>query len=348
MILQLGDVVADVVNQREAGFPGADLQHLLEGPPHAAGDHLPVGKGEVGGGAHRPQVALPFLRPERRAAELAVRERDPVLGGRTDHLGDEVVADLVAQTAGTGVDDHRDGVQLQTEDAGRDLVVNLGHVPDLHEVVARAERSELAAPPLQGPIGNQIGPRSGEAPSLLDVVQVGGAAEPPRHRPAGALRQHLPELPDLQPQVFPLGADAGRNIVEQPLHQLLHPGLEGFPAQAGAQEPDPAIDVIADSSGRNHAVLGIEGGDSADGKAVAPVNIRHREGGPDDARQVGHVDHLLQAHGIDHVPHHFFIGVDDSRHPHARDRADLVTAFVQLGQRRSLNLVRGNLLTGRK
>lgn len=61
-----------------------------------------------------------------------------------------------------------------------------------------------------------------------------------------------------------------------------------------AQGAHAAGNIETDSTGRDDAaVLGIEGGDAADGEAVAPVGIGHRVRRRDDPRQAGDVGHLL-------------------------------------------------------
>src|SRR3989442_4392136 len=57
------------------------------------------------------------------------------------------------------------------------IFVDLGHPLHLGEVVPRAERSELGPAALPGAIGDELGPRPLEPPSLLDVQQIAGLSE---------------------------------------------------------------------------------------------------------------------------------------------------------------------------
>ena len=81
-------------------------------------------------------------------------------------------------------------------------------------------------------------------------------------------------------------------------HQLLHERLEPRPhvleAEARPHQPHAAVDVEPDAARRDHAVGLVHGRDAADGEAVAPVDVRHRDAGGDHARQRRHVGDLLQ------------------------------------------------------
>jgi hypothetical protein len=74
------------------------------------------------------------------------------------------------------VDDDRDLVELETENARGFRVVNLRDVADLEEVIARAERAELFASALPRAVRDFRGTGAGDAAVLLDVREVGLAA----------------------------------------------------------------------------------------------------------------------------------------------------------------------------
>src|SRR5439155_4557793 len=61
-----------------------------------------------------------------------------------------------------------------------------------------------------------------------------------------------------------------------------------------------SIDVVPDSSRRDDPFLSIEAGHAPNGKPVAPVNVGHGIGSPHDARQLGDVGNLDEAHVVDH------------------------------------------------
>src|SRR4051812_20739115 len=77
------------------------------------------------------------------AAQLPIRQLDAVLARRCDHHARVVVARLVAQAARSAVNHDGDRVQPETETIRDALVVDLGHVLDLGEVIARPERAQL-------------------------------------------------------------------------------------------------------------------------------------------------------------------------------------------------------------
>lgn len=52
-------------------------ENLLERLTGLMGQKLPVAPGVVGGGTHRRKISLPFLRMNRRAGELLVRQLNP-------------------------------------------------------------------------------------------------------------------------------------------------------------------------------------------------------------------------------------------------------------------------------
>ena len=60
MLFDLCDVMADIVNQREAQFFGADGERFHEGLLRLAHDDLPIGPGIVCRGGHGSQVILAF------------------------------------------------------------------------------------------------------------------------------------------------------------------------------------------------------------------------------------------------------------------------------------------------
>ena len=137
--LDLGDVVADIVNQFQPQIPGPHLKHLLEGLPHPVGDELPVGKGKVGGPGHGGQVALAFRRSQGGAAELAVRQFDAILGAGLEHHLDVVFAHLVPQPPGAGVDDGRHLILEQPQLRRQGRIVNLVDITYFDKMVARTQ-----------------------------------------------------------------------------------------------------------------------------------------------------------------------------------------------------------------
>src|SRR5262249_41498650 len=95
MLLELGDVVADVVDDSDPQFLPRALQHLLKGPPHEMGDKLPIGKGEVRGSGHCGEVLPPLFRANRSTAELGIGQVDPIFSRGPEHGFQMVAAYLV-------------------------------------------------------------------------------------------------------------------------------------------------------------------------------------------------------------------------------------------------------------
>ena len=107
-------------------------------------------------------------------------------------------------------------------------------------------------------------------------------------------------------------------------------------------QADAAIDVVADPAGRNHAPFGRIGrAHAADAEAVSPMDIGHGEAGHLDARQRGHVGHLLGRLVVANLLDQPFVGEDAPLDPHP----DLVAfgnppeAGVDLFQRTGISLL---------
>jgi hypothetical protein len=76
--LELGRVVADVVDHLEAESAGVPPEDPGEHLADSMGDHLPVGERGVGRRRHGREAGLPSRRPERSAGQLTVADRDAV------------------------------------------------------------------------------------------------------------------------------------------------------------------------------------------------------------------------------------------------------------------------------
>src|SRR6185369_13428037 len=93
--------------------------------------------------------------------------------------------------------------------------------------------------------------------------------------------------------------------------------------EPGTQETDAAVDVEADAARRDHALVRVDGGDAADGEAVAPVEVGHGERVADDAGQVRDVHHLRERGVVAQLAHELIAGVDAPGHAHAAVPGDL-------------------------
>ena len=65
--------------------------------------------------------------------------------------------------------------------------------------------------------------------------------------------------------------------------------------EVGGEEPDAAVDVVADTAGAHDAVRPAGGHDAPDREAVALVDVRHRQGCHDDPGEGRGIGDLLSA-----------------------------------------------------
>ena len=249
-----------------------------------------------------------------------------------DHQRQVIVADLIPEAPGAAVDHDADLAGLEAEGRGGVFVIDLRNDLDLEEMVSRAERPELIPAPLQRPVAHllRIGPR--HRPPVLRRLQIRLGAVPVPDRPGRALREDLPLLPGGKFQGAP-GADAGGDVLIQGRDEGDQTVADVLPAQTGGQQAAAAVDIVTDAAGRDDPLLHCEGRDPADGKAVPPVHVGHRERGRHDPRQVGHVRHLPGTLVGAHPLHELFAGVDDPGDAHCPLPGDLPPPVVDLAQR---------------
>ena len=170
----------------------------------------------------------------------------------------------------------------------------------------RTQGAQLVLAPVQGEVGDQVRVGPVDASPGLDVLQVRGLAEAVFHGPGGAvgaapLQGGHGELQILAPGTQPRG-----DVAEQGVDQFVHAAGDIRPAQVGAEQAHPAVDVVAHAARGHHALFQVEGRHPADGETIAPMDVGHGQGGPHDPRQGGHVGHLLEAPVLldlgDHLP----------------------------------------------
>ena len=238
------------------------------------------------------RVALPGGRPEVGTGELAIGQVNAQLANLAHHLGQEIVAHLVPESPGTGVDEDGDLPHLQPEGPGHRCVVYLLHHPHLQEVIAGAQGAQLFLAPLEGPVADHLGVSPGQASAVLGVLQVIVRAVSLPHRPPRPLPQH-PLLFGPPEAELARGPHAGGHVAEEHGQQLLQAGPHLRGLQPRDQQPAPAVDVVAHPSGGDHTLGHVEGGHPPDGEPITPVNVRHGQRVSQDARQVGHVRTLL-------------------------------------------------------
>ena len=307
--------LACVVGDIEQEFQFGAGQHLFEHLSRQMGEDLAVGERAVDGRAHGAQIGLAGLGVDRGAGEFPIGQRNPVLWGSDRHLAQKLGADLVAQAARAAMDADHHIVPAEPEGLGDLGVEDFHDLLELEVMVARAERPDLLVLALLGLVGHAFGPGPGHHAPLLDTVQVGRLAIAALDRPPGAAAQHLVHLFVVQAQL-PGAAHAGGYGLEQGVGQprLDRLGFGSF--KAGKQVADAAGDVEADAAGRDDAAgLGVERGDAADRKTVAPMGVGHGIGGLDDAGEAGDVGRLLQDLVV-HVLDELGAGEDHRGHAH--------------------------------
>ena len=86
----------------------------------------------------------------------------------------------------------------------------------------------------------------------------------------------------------------GRHAPGDLVDERLLARAEVVGGQRQHEQPDATVDVVSHAAGRDDACPSFRRRDPADREAVALVDVRHREGGVDDARQAGHVLELLE------------------------------------------------------
>jgi hypothetical protein len=150
------------------------------------------------------------------------------------------------------------------------------------------------------------------------------------HRPARALLQHAAHLLLAEPADGVVRADPARHVPEELGHHLLDVRAHLLDVQRGGHQAHAAVDVVAHSTRRDDALLLVHRGHAADGEAVAPVDVGHRQRRLHDPRQVRHVADLLQAGVLAQGRHQPLAGVDDARHAHAALPRDLEAVLVEL------------------
>src|ERR687890_1166867 len=136
VLLELRVVVCEVVEHPQA-VPLRVEPRSLEGLTREVGNELPVGEGEVSRSGHSPEIGPSLWALYGSCGELPILELYLVPFGRFHAALDVVLANLVPEAPGAGMDEHRDLSQIETEGLGRFFVVDLVDVLHLKEVVAR-------------------------------------------------------------------------------------------------------------------------------------------------------------------------------------------------------------------
>ncbi len=116
-------------------------------------------------------------------------------------------------------------------------------------MISRAERAELLAAAVIGVIGDGIRIGHLEAPVFFGMVEVGRARIALARGPSGAIAHEPLEFHEAERRDRALRADAGGDGRKERVGQLLNPLLDVIVTKLRADEPDAAVDVVADAAG---------------------------------------------------------------------------------------------------
>src|SRR5581483_2832140 len=318
VLLQLGDVVAHVVEDVHAHALGVAAEHLAERLARPVGDELAVGPCEVGRRAHGAPVVLRLAARDGRGGQLAVHQVDVISIRGLLHALQVVGADLVARAAGAAVDHDAHLPLPEAEGARGDGVERLVHHLNLQEVVAPSEAAHLGRAARDGLLGDLVDVGAGHAAAVLHVGEVALPAVAVGDGPPGALGEDVLHLAALEADARLL-ADARGNLVEERVHQGAQVPAHVLLLEVGLDEPHAAVDVEAHAARGEHALVRVEGRDAADGEAVPPVDVGHRHAAAHDAGERRDVGHLLEGVVLLHVREERVAGEDAARDAHARE-----------------------------
>jgi hypothetical protein len=220
------------------------------------------------------------------------------------------------------VDHHAQPPQLQPEPSGVLGVDDLVDGLHLEKMISRPEGAEGRAAAVVGSLGHLSRLGLLEGAGVLDSLEVVLGPEPARDRPASAVAHDFFELG--RGKVEAAAAAGTRRYRARELVQERRKALAALVyVDVADQKANPAPDVVADAARGDHALGDVERRDSADRKAVAPVDVRHRVGRAHDAREAGNVpdllERVLELTRLDHAP----ARKDPARHPHRRPLLEL-------------------------
>jgi len=233
----------------------------------------------------------------------------------------------------------RDLPGKQPQDLGRRPVDDGVDDLNFQEMVAGTQGAELVAAALQGPLRQQVGIGAVNASALLDMPEILLPAQTAAHHPGGSFAQHLVLFGHGQAQIATMGTDPRRDVAQQCIGQFRQARPNVCHLQLRSQQAHAAIDIVTYPPGGNHPLVRIEGGDTADGKSVAPMDVGHTQGRPDDARQHGDVAYLLQGLFTAQHFHHGGTGVHQAFGPHGAFPRDAPAAGINLLNRNAHGLL---------
>src|SRR5207253_2920051 len=183
------------------------------------------------------------------------------------------------------------------------------------EMISRSDRAELISAAAAGVIGYELRVGAVDRAARLDAIEILVGPKADFDRALRAVAKNLVEIVLLEAQRS-ASTHAGRNLARDRVHELREALAKDRRRLRRAKQPHAAVDVVSDSARRDHAIVGINGGDSADREAVAFVHVRHRDGPAADAGEGGDVDELVERTVAEDGVEHCLVGVDAGRDAH--------------------------------
>jgi len=193
----------------------------------------------------------------------------------------------MAQSAGATVDQHDDLVFLEPVGLAYARIEDVGHALDLEEVVPRAQRADLVLPAVFRFLADLIRIRALAHPFVLAVQEVVLDGVAVLERPVDAAGEDFVDRIDAGfDDAAPPRPDG---MLANSVDELLLVALHFVVGQVRPHHPDAAIDVIADRTRRNTAVLGVERAHPTDREAVSLMGVGHTDRVVGYSRQVRRV-----------------------------------------------------------
>src|SRR5262249_31080825 len=172
----------------------------------------------------------------------------------------------MAEAARAGMDEHGDLAIGEAERIRRGCIENAVDGLHLDEMVSRAHRPELSRASLPGPLRDRGRICAVEAPYGLGALDVLRSLRDG----ATAVAKHVVDVDALATFASGTGGDRARQLVHEPFATL----AEVVDRERQREQADAAVDVVADTAGRDDAVGKLGCREPADGKAVPLVDIR--------------------------------------------------------------------------
>lgn len=168
MPLNLAGVVRDIKQKLQV----ATGEEVGKNPACVMAENFAVGQRTVNCCAHCSEITGADLRVDRSAGEFSVAKLDARGFGRQQHFLEEFCANLVAKPARAAMDGNDNVVERQFEGLSYFVVEDFCNQLDLEVMVARTERSHLAALSFSRAFGDVCGPGARDPAALLNAFEV--------------------------------------------------------------------------------------------------------------------------------------------------------------------------------